>query len=114
MVDSIERIGLIEPIDSISSIGFGGLRPQISGMRVRLRGKFMSAACKKRGCLRFPKSKQEYIANGVQLTWYIDRPEGFVEIHRADGSVDRVEGFDQVLSGEQVLPGFSFDLKWMR
>ncbi len=57
---------------------------------------------------------EEYMANGVLLAWYIDRPGQFVEIYRADKPVETVHGFDQQLSGEDVLPGFEFDLKWMK
>ena len=37
-----------------------------------------------------------------------------VEIYRANGEVTIMEGFDQTLSGDNVLPGFEFDLKWMK
>jgi len=57
---------------------------------------------------------EEYMANGVLLAWYIDRPSQFVEIYRAGKPVETVQGFDQHLSGEDVLPGFEFDLKWMK
>ena len=57
---------------------------------------------------------REYLDNGVLLAWFIDVPEQRVEIYRATGEVTTVEGFDQVLSGEEVLPGFEFDLRWMK
>lgn len=57
---------------------------------------------------------REYLDNGVLLAWFIDVPEQRVEIYRANGEVTTVEGFDQVLSGEEVLPGFAFDLQWMK
>lgn len=57
---------------------------------------------------------EEYLENGVLLAWYIDRPGQFVEIYRVGKEVETVEGFDKVLSGENVLPGFEFDLKWMK
>jgi Uma2 family endonuclease len=60
------------------------------------------------------KKMQEYIANGVLLAWYIDLPDQHVEIYRADGSVETVQGFDGVLNGEAVLPGFEFELKRMK
>ena len=47
------------------------------------------------------------------LRWYIDVPGRFTEIYRAGSQVEIVEGFDKVLNGENVLPGFEFDLKWM-
>lgn len=57
---------------------------------------------------------EEYIENGVLLAWYIDRIGQFVEIYRPGKPVETTEGFDKVLSGEDVLPGFGFDLKWMQ
>lgn len=57
---------------------------------------------------------QEYLECGVLLGWYIDVPGLFTEIYRAGGEIEVVEGFDKVLSGENVLPGFTFDLKWMK
>lgn len=53
---------------------------------------------------------EEYIANGVLLAWYIDRVQQFVEIYRANGEVEKLPGLDRKLSGEDVLPGFEFDL----
>ncbi len=55
----------------------------------------------------------EYLECGVLLGWYIDVPGRFTEIYRVGGGVEIVEGFNKVLSGEKVLPGFEFDLKWM-
>jgi Uma2 family endonuclease len=52
---------------------------------------------------------QEYIENGAQLGWMIDRFDKKAYIYRADGSVEIV-GINVVLSGEDVLPGFSLDV----
>ena len=52
----------------------------------------------------------KWIQNGVQLAWLIAPKKKLVYIYRADGTVDKVEGFDKKLSGEDVLPGFEFDL----
>lgn len=57
---------------------------------------------------------EEYLENGVLLAWYIDRIGQFVEIYRSGKPVETMESFDKVLSGEEVLPGFEFDLKWMK
>lgn len=57
---------------------------------------------------------REYMENGVLLAWFIDVPDKRVEIYRVNGEVTIVEGFDQMLSGEAVLPGFEFDLGWMK
>lgn len=57
---------------------------------------------------------EEYLSNGVLLAWYIDRPGQFVEIYRVGKPVETVNGFDQHLSGVDILPGFEFDLTWMK
>ncbi|MEO6758798.1 MAG: Uma2 family endonuclease, partial [Saprospiraceae bacterium] len=57
---------------------------------------------------------REYLENGVLLAWLIDVPEQRVEIYRAGGEVTVVEGFDSKLTGETILPGFEFDLMWMK
>lgn len=53
---------------------------------------------------------QEWMTNGVRLGWLIAPEQKLAFIYRADGTVDKVEGFDKKLSGEDVLPGFEFDL----
>lgn len=50
----------------------------------------------------------EWIENGCRLAWLIDPYEHIVAIYRADGSRD-TQSFDEPLSGEDVLPGFTFD-----
>jgi Uma2 family endonuclease len=50
---------------------------------------------------------QEYIENGTQLGWLLDRQVG---IYRPDQAPVYRRGFDQQLSGEPVLPGFTLDL----
>jgi Uma2 family endonuclease len=52
---------------------------------------------------------QEYIENGVQLGWLIDRPQRQVFIYRANASVEQLDNPD-CLNGESVLPGFVLDL----
>lgn len=48
---------------------------------------------------------QEYLANGVQLGWLINRQQRQVEIYRPQQPVEVIE--DPVeLFGEEVLPGF--------
>lgn len=56
----------------------------------------------------------DWIANGALLAWLIDPIAEEVHIYRADGTVETVQGFDKILSGESVLPGFKFDLKNLR
>ncbi len=54
---------------------------------------------------------EEYIENGCRLGWLVDTIEKQVFIYRQDGSIEIIKGFDKKLSGEEVLPGFEFDLK---
>ena len=56
------------------------------------------------------KMEKTWIANGVRLAWLIDPYKEKAYIYRADGSKDEVEGFDQKLSGEDVMPSFELDL----
>ena len=65
--------------------------------------------------IRELKSKmKEYIDNGTQLAWLIDRSAQKVYIYRADGSMDTIENFDTSLSGEDVLVGFEMDLGFLK
>ena len=52
--------------------------------------------------------------NGVRLGWLIDPKTETVFIYRADGTISKVDGFDNMLSGEEVLPGFEFGLSVLR
>ena len=56
----------------------------------------------------------EYIENGCRLAWLLDPKGETARIFRADGSVSVVKNFDETLSGEAVLPGFSFALGLLR
>ena len=54
--------------------------------------------------LKDAKAKMlEYIDNGVQLAWLINPSEEEVHIYRADGTIAKVNGFDNILSGENVF-----------
>jgi len=57
------------------------------------------------------KMRSVWIANGVQLAWLIDPEKRQAWIFRADGSDTHIVDFQQVLSGESVLPGFELDLR---
>ena len=52
---------------------------------------------------------REYIENGAQLGWLINRKKRQVEIYRPSGDVEILEN-PQRVSGENVLPGFMLDL----
>ncbi len=65
--------------------------------------------------LKKAKAKmQEWIDNGVRLAWLIDPKTQKTHIYREDDSVEIVEGFNKILSGENVMVGFEFDLKLLR
>ncbi|MEH2120610.1 Uma2 family endonuclease [Nostoc sp.] len=53
---------------------------------------------------------EEYIANGVQLGWLIDRKNQQALVYRQDGSITQYPA-TAILSGEDVVPGFMLPLK---
>lgn len=55
-----------------------------------------------------------WIENGCQLAWLIDPQEEKVYIYRPSEEVEIVTGFSSSLSGEKVLPEFSFDLSYLK
>ncbi len=57
---------------------------------------------------------REYMDNGCRLGWMIDPRTEEVRIFRADSSISVLHGFDQILTGEDVLPGFEFTLGALR
>lgn len=57
---------------------------------------------------------QDWLNNGVQLGWLIDPDNEKVYIYRPGKSMKEVNGFDNTISGESVLPGFSLDLSILR
>lgn len=52
----------------------------------------------------------EYIENGARLGWLLDPQQRQVEIYRSGAAVERLENPDE-LSGEELLPGFSLNLR---
>ncbi|MEH1875381.1 Uma2 family endonuclease [Nostoc sp.] len=53
---------------------------------------------------------EEYISNGVQLGWLIDSKNQQALVYRRDGSITQYPA-TAVLSGEDVVPGFSLPLR---
>ncbi len=53
---------------------------------------------------------EEYLLNGSQLGWLIDRFENKIYIYRANSNMELIESLDVKLSGESILPGFVLDL----
>jgi len=65
--------------------------------------------------LKVVKDKMlEWIENGVRLAWLIDPKTATTYIYRENGGVEVLEGFDRTLTGEDVMKGFEFELKWMK
>ncbi|KAA9349934.1 Uma2 family endonuclease [Larkinella humicola] len=65
--------------------------------------------------LRMAEDKmREYIDNGCRLAWLIDPKTETVRIYRFDGSVQVIQGFDNTLSGKNILPDFTFNLSLLR
>lgn len=60
------------------------------------------------------KMKTVWIKNGVRLAWLIDPLKQKAYIYRQDGSTAEIKDFEQKLSGEDVCPGFEFDLSLLK
>jgi Uma2 family endonuclease len=57
------------------------------------------------------KVRDTWITNGVRLAWLVDVDADKLWVYRADHSVELVTPLDRTITGEDVLPGFTFDLK---
>lgn len=57
------------------------------------------------------KMRHVWIANGVRLAWLVDVDADKLWVYRADHSVELVSPLDREITGEDVLPGFTFDLR---
>lgn len=60
------------------------------------------------------RKMEDYLANGVQLGFLLDPTAATATIYRPDQAPEELVGFEQQLSGEPVLPGFSLDLRFLR
>ncbi|MCU0426812.1 MAG: Uma2 family endonuclease [Candidatus Kapabacteria bacterium] len=60
------------------------------------------------------KIREEWLRNGCRLAWLIDPFDEIVYIYRQDSTESRVEGFDNTVSGEDVLPNFILELHDLR
>ncbi|CAD5258920.1 conserved hypothetical protein [Imperialibacter sp. EC-SDR9] len=57
---------------------------------------------------------KEWINNGCRLGWLIDPFNETVTIYSPAREPEIVKGFDQNVSGGEVLPGFELDLKELK
>ena len=60
------------------------------------------------------KIQHDWMDTGCQLAWLIDPETETVFVYRADGTISKITGFDQNLSGENVLPGFELEMAELR
>lgn len=56
------------------------------------------------------KMTDVWMANGCRLAWLIDPKTVTTHIFRANGEIQIIQGFDKLLSGEDVLVGFALQL----
>ena len=56
----------------------------------------------------------KWIDNGCQLAWLIFPKGEEVRIFRANGTVDLIIGFNNILLGENILPSLEFDLSFLK
>ena len=62
--------------------------------------------------LRVLQAKMEdYLVNGMQLGFLLDVEAETAYVYRSGQPAEIVQGYDQELSGEPVLPGFRLDLR---
>jgi Uma2 family endonuclease len=64
--------------------------------------------------LQLKAKMQKWIANGCELAWLIIPESQEVVIYRLDGTIENIKGFTNKLSGENILPGFEFDLNILK
>ncbi len=57
---------------------------------------------------------EQWLSNGVRLAFMIDPETETAHIYRPGQEPEIVQGFDNELSGEPVLPGFRLDLRELR
>ncbi len=56
----------------------------------------------------------KWIENGCKLAWLLIPEKEEAHIYRNDGSIEIVKGFNNKLSGENILPGFELDLSILK
>lgn len=57
---------------------------------------------------------EEWMANGCRLAWLLQPKDAHAFVYQAGGGRSVVDSFDDVLSGEAVLPGFGLHLAGLR
>lgn len=95
---------LMEKINRLTKTERSGIPVLVPDFVIELRSKSDRLAKLKR------KMTEGWMANGVQLAWLIDPLKESAWIYRAGRAVEELAGFDRVLSGEALLPGFTLAL----
>ncbi|MBC8042120.1 MAG: Uma2 family endonuclease [Rhizobacter sp.] len=76
---------------------------------------FVIELLSKTDALRTAQEKMaEWMTNGCRLAWLINPKDETVFIYRQGQATQTVQGFETLLSGEDVLPEFSFALTDLR
>lgn len=57
---------------------------------------------------------EDWIESGVRLAWLVDPNAKNVYVYRSKKAVEKLNGFDQVLKAEEIMPGFEFDFRQLR
>jgi Uma2 family endonuclease len=60
------------------------------------------------------KKMQEWTKNGCRLGWLIDAKGQATHVYRPGREVQKIASFDTTLSGGEVLPGFTLDLRELK
>jgi len=60
------------------------------------------------------KMRDVWMANGVRLGWLVDVPNQKLWIYRSEENIDIIEDFNRTIDGEDILPGFEFNLRNLR
>ena len=56
---------------------------------------------------------REWMDNGCRLGWLIFPKEERALIYEGQ-AIEEISGFNQTISGSTILPGFTFDLAWLK
>ena len=77
---------------------------------------FMAELVSPSDTLRTTQEKMsEWMDNGCRLGWLFYPQEEKTFVYRAEQAApEEISGYDRLLSGEVVLPGFQFDLRWLK
>ena len=75
---------------------------------------FVAELMSKTDSLKVAQAKMdEWMENGCQLGWLFRPKTEEAFIYRPNQPVAHLKGYHQSISGEPLLPGFTFDLAWL-